>query len=305
MTNIPTLNRRDLMKAGVLLGLGVHCGAAAQDTMRTRNIPGSTESLPVIGLGTYDVFDVAGSAEELRIRNEILRTLLDAGGSVIDSSPMYRRSEATIGKLLANGEQRSSCFLATKVWTDGADAGRRQMQRSAALMQSDTIDLMQVHNRRDIESHWPVILEMQQDGFVRYHGVTDYRDSAGAAMVALMRRYRPQFVQINYSLGERGAEKTVLPAAQELGIAVLINRPFMAGRLFRAVGDRPLPDWAQDVAQSWGQFFLKFIVGHPAVTCVIPATSKVRHMIDNSGAGFGPLPDADMRGRMADFVDNL
>jgi diketogulonate reductase-like aldo/keto reductase len=164
---------------------------------------------------------------------------------------------------------------------------------------------MQVHNRRDLDAHWPAIHEAQETGFIRYNGVTDYRESAGSAMVAIMRRYRPDFVQMNYSLGERAAEQEVLPVAAELGVSVLINRPFMAGRLFRAVAGRPLPPWAEEFADSWGQFFLKFIVSHPAVTCVIPATSKVRHMVDNAGAGFGPLPDEKSRRRMAEFADSL
>ena len=298
------VTRRDVLRAGVLLGLGARQGAA-NETMRTRPIPASGEALPIVGLGTYDVFDVAGNAEEIATRRAIVDALVDVGGSVIDSSPMYNRSEAVVGDVLAEGDRRASCFLATKVWTDGREAGERQMRRSAELMQSENIDLMQVHNRRDMDAHWPTILEMQESAFVRYSGVTDYRESANAAMQSIMRRYRPQFVQINYSLGERGADDELLPMARDLGIAVLINRPFMAGRLFRAVGDRPLPGWAAEFADSWGQFFLKFIVSHPAVTCVIPATSKLRHMVDNAGAGFGPLPDEQTRRRMIEFIDGI
>lgn len=301
----PTLSRRTLLRASALLGLSSSTVFAAEERMRTRPIPASGEALPIIGLGTYSVFDVAGSDEELATRLDILRALLDTGGSVIDSSPMYNRSEAVVGKLLARSNERASCFLATKVWTDGADAGLRQMRRSAELMQTERIDLMQVHNRRDTAVHWPLIQAAQEEGWIRYNGVTDYRESAADAMQAIMRRYEPQFIQINYSLGERGAERAVLPMAAERGVAVLINRPFMAGRLFRAVGDRPLPDWSREFADSWGQFFLKFIVSHPAVTCVIPATSKLRHMVDNAGAGFGPLPDPDTRARMIGLFDSL
>lgn len=305
MNSRQAINRRDLIKAGMLLGVTGGIPAAAGETMLTRRIPESDERLPVIGLGTYSVFDVAGSVEEIGLRRNIVRALVDAGGSVIDTSPMYNRSEAVIGTVLSAGDLRPSCFLATKVWTDGRDAGERQMRRSAELMGADKIDLMQVHNRRDLDGHWPAILDAQERGFIRYNGVTDYRESAHGQMLAIMRRYRPQFIQINYSLGERGAEREVLPLARELGIGVIVNRPFMAGRLFRAVGDRPLPDWAGDFAASWGQFFLKFIVGHPAVSCVIPATSKLRHMVDNAGAGFGPMPDPAARARMAEFVDGL
>ncbi len=300
-----TITRRDLITAGALLGVAARLPGAQNEPMQTRVIPTSGEALPIIGLGTYSVFDVGGSAEEIDVRRKIVAALINAGGSVIDSSPMYNRSEAVVGEVLTAGGYRNSCFLATKVWTDGRESGERQMRRSAELMQTQRIDLMQVHNRRDLDAHWPTIREAQETGFIRYNGVTDYRESAGAAMQSIMQRYRPEFIQINYSLGERGAETGVLPMAQELGIAVLINRPFMAGRLFRAVGDRPLPGWAGEFAASWGQFFLKFIVSHPAVTCVIPATSKLRHMVDNAGAGFGPMPDATTRRRMVELITAL
>ncbi len=277
----------------------------AGTAMQTRPVPGTGEALPVIGLGTSRVFDVGSTPEAIESRREVVAALVNAGGSVIDTSPMYNRSERVIGEVLDASGLRESCFLATKVWTDGSDAGERQMRRSAALMNTDRIDLMQVHNRRDMDSHWPTILALKESGFIRYNGVTDYRESAHRAMQAIMRRYRPEFVQINYSLGERGAEDELLPLAADLGIAVIVNRPFMAGRLFRAVGDRPLPGWAKDYVTSWGQFFLKFIVSHPAVTCVIPATSKVKHMVDNAAAGFGPMPNAKTRRRMADFIDTL
>jgi diketogulonate reductase-like aldo/keto reductase len=302
---LPSISRRDLIKAGALLGLAGSRPLLAEETMLTRPVPATGQALPVIGLGTYDVFDVASTPDNIAARREILDALGDAGGSVIDTSPMYNRSEAVVGDALAKGNDRADFFLATKVWTDGREAGERQMRRSAELMRTDTIDLMQVHNRRDLDTHWQTIQGMQETGFIRYNGVTDYRASAHEAMVAIMKRYRPQFIQINYSLGEREAELEVLPVAQDLGIAVLVNRPFVAGRLFRAVGDRPLPAWAAGVADSWGQFFLKYIVSHPAVTTVIPATSKLKHMVDNAGAGFGPMPDEAMRQRMVAFVETL
>ena len=305
MTTRWTMTRRDLIKAGALAGIAVQHPARANETMRTRPIPSSGEMLPIIGLGTYSVFDVAGTPEQINTCREIVSALLGAGGSVIDSSPMYNRSEAVVGAVLTASGYRSSCFLATKVWTDGRVAGERQMRHSAELLQTDRIDLMQVHNRRDVDTHWPTIKEAQDTGFIRYNGVTDCRESADGRMLSIMQRYRPQFIQINYSLGEPGAQDEVLPMAQELGIAVIINRPFVAGRLFRAVGDRPLPDWAREFAGSWGQFFLKFIVSHPAVTCVIPATSKLRHMVDNAGAGFGPFPDSPTRRRMAEYMNAI
>ena len=299
------ITRRDALKLTGAVGLSHALPATAQTGMTKRTIPGTDESLPVIGLGTYSVFDVAGSPEELARCEEIVAALIDAGGTVIDTSPMYNRSEAIIGKVLDAGNFREPTFLATKVWTDGADSGVRQMRRSAELMGAERIDLVQVHNRRDLAAHWPSLADAQASGFVRYNGVTDYRESALDAMMTIMRRERPQFVQINYSLGERAADQRLLPLAQDLGIAVLINRPFMAGGLFRAVGDRPLPAWAAEFADSWGQFFLKFIVSHDAVTCAIPATSKLRHMVDNAGAGVGPMPDAAARQRMVKFIESV
>jgi len=299
------ITRRQFIEASAALGISTRIVGAANDRMLMRRIPGSGESLPVIGLGTWQVFDVEGTAQELADRRQIVEALFEAGGSVIDTSPMYRRSERVVGEVLTSGGHHEHAFLATKVWTDGDAAGRRQMRRSAELMQTERIDLMQVHNRRDMESHWPTIDEYQQNGFIRYSGITDYRDSADDAMMTLMRRYNPDFIQINYSLLERGAERGVLPLARELGIAVLINRPFVSGRLFRAVRGREIPGWAEEFAASWGQFFLKFIVSHAAVTCVIPATSKLRHMVDNAGAGFDPLPDSVTRQRMVDYIETL
>lgn len=299
------MKRRELIKAAVAVGLLPGTTALGEGSMLRKTIPASGEALPVIGLGTYSVFDVAGTPENIRSRVEIVDALIDAGGSVIDTSPMYNRSEKVIGDVLASNEERGRCFLATKVWTDGERSGIRQMRESAKLMRTDVIDLMQVHNRRDLDVHWPTIRSMQEAGSVRYNGVTDYRASAHDALVSIMERYQPQFIQINYSLGEREAEDRLLPAAADLGVAVLINRPFVAGRLFRAVGDRPLPGWASEFAESWGQFFLKFIISHPAVTCVIPATSKPLHMRDNLQAGFGELPDAATRQRMIAFMKEL
>jgi diketogulonate reductase-like aldo/keto reductase len=278
---------------------------AGDEKMLTREIPASGEALPVIGLGTYSVFDVDSTPDAISLRQNIVRALTDAGGSVIDTSPMYNRSERVIGDIIAAGTPRSPLFIATKVWTDGRAAGIAQMQRSAELMRSEVIDLMQVHNLRDTDVHLATIREWQQEGRVRFNGLTHYTAGAHAALEAAMRKHRPEFIQINYSLGEREADERLLPLAQELGIAVLINRPFQAGRLFAAVSGRDLPDWATAFASSWGQFFLKFIISHPAVTCVIPATSKLHHMRDNLEAGFGPLPDPGIRKRMVEFIRSL
>jgi len=281
-----------MLNAAIALGLSPNLSFSESERMLTRPIPGTDESIPVVGLGTYDVFDVAGSSEEIETRMEIVGMLLERGGSLIDSSPMYNRSEKIIGDIINGSGNRGDLFLATKVWINGKSAGESQMQRSRDLMNAGVIDLMQVHNLRDVDVHMPTIREWQEKGRIRYNGITHYTASAHRSMEKAMQDHKPQFIQINYSLGERDAEEHVLPLAQDLGIAVLINRPFMAGRLFRAVRNQELPGWAVEFAGSWGQFFLKFITSHPAVTCVIPATSKPRHMVDNLGAGFGVMPDA-------------
>ena len=299
-------NRREFIAAGaaasILPGVSI---AGSATTMLKREIPSSGEALPVIGLGTYQVFDVDSTPDQIGMRKDIVDLLTATGASLLDTSPMYNRSEKVIGDVIKAGASRKQLFLATKVWTDGREAGLRQMARSAELMNTDVIDLMQVHNLRDTEVHMQSINELREDGRIRYSGLTHYTAGAHDALARDMRKFRPQFIQINYSLGEREAEDQLLPLAEELGIAVLINRPYQTGRLFRAVSGRELPDFAKDFADTWGQFFLKFIVSHPAVTCVIPATSKAHHMADNLGAGFGEQPDSDMRKRMADYFDNL
>jgi len=305
MDNIWT--RRDVVKLTAAAGLlpARTIAIAEDETMMTRKVPVSGEELPVIGLGTWQVFDVRSTPDEIGLRRQIVDLLIDRGGSLIDTSPMYNRAEQVIGDVLAASGNRDELFLATKVWTDGKAAGERQMQQSADLMKTDVIDLMQVHNRRDLDTHFATIREWQQQKRIRYNGVTDYRESAHDEMEAVIERYRPDFIQINYSLGEHAADDRLLPLARDRGVAVLVNRPFMSGRLFRAVENRDLPDWSRSFADSWGQFFLKFIVGHPSVTAVIPATSKLHHMRDNLGAGFGEMPDAAMRERMISFIDSV
>ncbi len=298
-------NRRQILAAAAALGIAPGAVVAAESEMLTKPVPSSGEPVPVIGLGTYSVFDVESTRDAIAQRRDIVDRLTTHGGSVIDTSPMYNRSERVIGDVIAAGAEREKLFLATKVWTDGRDSGATQMQRSFDLMKTKTVDLMQVHNLRDTEVHLKTIREWQEDGRIRYSGLTHYTAGAHGALADEMRSYKPDFIQINYSLGEREAEQRVLPLAQELGIAVLINRPFQAGRLFRAVSGKTLPDFARGFAQSWGQFFLKFIVSHPAVTCAIPATRKPHHMLDNLGAGFGELPNDGMRRRMVDYFEAL
>jgi diketogulonate reductase-like aldo/keto reductase len=305
MSRDETWTRRDVVKLAAMAGLLPALSIAEDESMMTRKIPATGEELPVIGLGTWQVFDVESSPEEIRLRQQIVDLLVEYGGSLIDTSPMYNRSEQVIGGVLEASDNREKLFLATKVWTDGKASGERQMQRSFELMNTEVIDLMQVHNRRDLDTHLGTIREWQEQKRIRYNGVTDYRESVHDEMEDVIKRYKPEFIQINYSLGEHGADDSLLPLALDSGVAVLVNRPYMSGRLFRAVGKRELPEWAQSFATSWGQFFLKFIVSHPAVTAVIPATSSVRHMTDNLAAGFGEMPDAGMRARMISFIDSI
>lgn len=300
-----TWSRREALAAAAALGTWPLVGGASERRMLTRPIPAGGERLPVIGLGTYSVFDVASTPDAIAERLRIVELLLGAGGSVIDTSPMYNRSERMIGDVIAAGAPRDDMFVATKVWTNGRDAGIEQMQRSAQLMKTDVIDLMQVHNLRDTAVHMNTIRDWQEQERIRYSGITHYTAGAHAAVEEAMRDFRPQFVQINYSLGEREADQRLLPLAADLGIAVIINRPYQAGRLFSAVRGRDLPGWAAAFAASWGQFFLKFIISHPAVTCVIPATSNPAHMRDNLEAGFGELPDESTRERMVAFLEEL
>jgi diketogulonate reductase-like aldo/keto reductase len=267
-------------------------------------IPSSGEKLPVIGLGTSRTFDIdPAKAGPLR---EVIATFAKLGGSVIDSSPMYGRAEEVVGDLVANLNLRDSVFLATKVWTRGREAGIESMERSFARLQTKRIDLMQVHNLVDTETQLATIREWKAQGRIRYVGVTHYKASAFPEVDKILRREKLDFLQINYSVMEREAETRILPLAEERGVAVMANRPFGAGDLFSRVRGKPLPDFAAEFdCNSWAQFFLKWIVAHPAVTCVIPATDKVEHLQDNMRGGTGRLPDTAMRARMADYVAKL
>lgn len=297
--------RRRALQLGVALAVAPALSYSKDNMMLTRPIPASGEELPVIGLGTYNVFDVASTPANIDVRRAIVESMVEKGASLIDSSPMYNRSEDVVGDIIKTSGNRDKLFLATKVWTNGKAAGERQMRASSERMNAGVMDLMQVHNLRDTDEHLATIRDWQAEGRIRYNGVTHYRAGALDDLEAAMKQHEPEFIQINYSLIERESDKRILPLAKDLGIAVLINRPFVEGRLFRAVGGRPVPEWAREFAESWGQFFLKFIISHPAVTCVIPATSKIHHMVDNLGAGFGSLPDDRTRQRMADYVASL
>ena len=271
-----------------------------------RSIPRSGEQLPVLGLGTYIVLDVPPGAPELTELKEVLKTFAAGGARLIDSSPMYGRAEAVVGELVAAANLRESVFLATKVWTSGRDAGVRQMQDSLRLMRTQRIDLMQVHNLLDLATHTKTLNEWKAAGTLRYVGITHYHAGAYRELEKLLKTREYDFVQFNYSLAEREAEQRLLAVAAETGTAVIINRPFAQGELFSKVKGREVPAWAaQFDCDSWAQFFLKYIIAHPAVTCVIPGTGKVRHMTDNLKAGSGRLPDERTRKRMVELIQSF
>ncbi len=266
----------------------------------TRPIPASGEQLPVIGLGTWQTFDVGEDAGERRPLEEVLTTFADLGGTLVDSSPMYGRAERVVGDLTARLGLAERLFIATKVWTTGEAAGIRQMEESMRRLRSSPIDLMQVHNLVDVETHLETLGAWKAAGRIRYVGVTHYTASGHEAVGRVLERHPVDFVQINYSVAEREAERRILPLARERGIAVLVNRPFAEGQLFRAFRSRPLPAWAADLAcETWSQLLLKFVVSHPAVTCAIPATSSVGHLRENMHAGRGIMPDEKERERIA------
>jgi aryl-alcohol dehydrogenase-like predicted oxidoreductase len=267
--------------------------------MLTRPIGRSGATVPVIGMGSSNTFDVGASEAERAPLLDVLRELASAGGSVIDTSPMYGRSEAVLGDVIAKLGLRPKLWIATKVWTDGREAGLRQIEASMRELQVDTLELLQIHNLRDWRVHLPTLHALRDAGKVRFIGLTHYRADAHAELERVLAAEKFDFVQLNYSLAEPEAAQRLLPFCREHGIAVMVNRPFADGAMFAQVRDRPLPPVARDVgAASWGQYFLKWIVAHPAVTCVIPATTKAKHMRDNALAGFGPLPDARQREQM-------
>jgi diketogulonate reductase-like aldo/keto reductase len=293
--------------AGLLLMPTLSAEAAGESSgMLTRAIPSSGEKLPVIGLGTWSVFDVNLTPENRTQLADVLSLFVKHGGKVIDSSPMYGRAEGVIGELAAQLHLRDSLFIATKVWTAGKEAGITMMERSMDRLRTKRIDLMQVHNLVDVETQMSSLREWKMKGRIRYTGITHSQAHGFYDVEKNMRSQKPDFVQINYSIMEPEAAQRILPLAEELRMAVIINRPFGGGGLFGRIAGKSLPPWAAEIdCRSWAQFFLKWIVAHPAVTCVIPATNKPRHMEDNMAAGIGRLPDAKMRQRMIAFVSSL
>jgi aryl-alcohol dehydrogenase-like predicted oxidoreductase len=300
-----------------LLALGAGLGAAAwlpgpgeaktdASAMMTRPIPHSGETLPVIGLGTYEVFNVDDHPEGRKACAEVLETLVAGGGRLVDTAPSYATSERVVGDLLAAAGLQSRVFLATKLEDYNRDSAAAQLQLSLRRLRSRRVDLMQLHNLADPHQDLAILRDWKAQGFCRYFGVTTSYTPDFAAVEAVLRRQKPDFLQVNYSLIDRTAEERVIPTAVEVGAAVLVDLPFTRNELFRKVKGRQLPEWARDFdATSWAQFFLKYLLGNEAVTAVIPGTRNPEHMADNLGAGRGPLPDAAQRRQMVAFAEAL
>lgn len=280
--------------------------SAAPGGLIEKPIPAGGERLPVIGVGTWQTFDVGADKAARGALKEVLGLFANAGGRVIDSSPMYGSSETVTGDLGSEAGLGGKLFFATKVWTEGRDAGIRQMELSFKRLRVARMDLMQVHNLVDVGVHTKTLEDWKAKQRVRYIGITHYTASAYGEVERTLRNGRYDFLQINYSLAERESESRLLPLAADRKAAVIINRPFAEGAMFRRVRGKPVPEWAAEFgATTWAQFFLKWIVSHPAVTCAIPGTGKPEHMLDNLAAGRGALPDAAMRKRMAQHFDAL
>jgi aryl-alcohol dehydrogenase-like predicted oxidoreductase len=281
-------------------GAGSRASRVARAPLLTRSIPSTGELVPVIGLGTWQTFDVGRDAAARAPLEEVLATFVQRGGKVVDSSPMYGSSEQVVGDLAGKLGLRPKLFVATKVWTSGRRNGIEQMNESMRKLGADPIDLMQVHNLVDAATHLDTLRGWKREGRVRYIGVTHYTAGSYDDVAAIVAAEPLDFIQINYSIGEREAERRLLPLARERGVGVIANRPFAGGDLFRRLRARPLPAYAAAIdCTSWAQLMLKFIVSHPAITCAIPGTSKADHLRDNLAAGEGRLPDEALRARIA------
>ena len=292
--------RRRALLALIAAGAAIR-PALSQNRIMTKPIPSTREPLPVIGVGTWQTFDVGADGAARAQLREVLKLLK---GNVVDSSPMYGSSESVAGDLIAALGTREQLFMATKVWTRGRAEGISQMETSFQRLRVERMDLMQIHNLVDVETQTRTLLEMKSRKKIRYLGITHYTSSAYAEVERWLKTKQYDFLQINYSLAEREAEERILGISKDLGMAVIANRPFAEGALFRRVKGKPLPPWAAELGiASWAQYFLKWIVSHPAVTCAIPGTGNPRHKQDNLGAGTGKLPDAEQRKKMAEYFD--
>lgn len=302
------ISRRNTIKLLALSGAGVlttgfRLERILGNSMLTRKIPATGENIPVVGLGTWRAFDVGSSQKERDTLKKVLTIMKEKGGTLIDSSPMYGSAEEVVGDLTNELKIEDYFFYATKVWTSGKDDGIKQMNESFRKMKREKMDLMQIHNMVDWRTHIKTLRQWKDEGKIRYIGITHYTESGYDELESIMKNEKPDFAQFNYSVDKRESEKRLLPLAKELGIAVLINRPFGGGNLFSKVKGKSLPAWAKEFdIESWGQFFLKFILSNEAVNCVILGTSNPKHLADNMMAGYGKLPDEPTREKMAEFI---
>ena len=301
-------SRRTILKILGVSGLAPPMGLQAVDiknNMARRIIPSTGELLPVIGLGTSRVFDTDLNERSLNPRKEIVKALLDHGGSLIDTSPMYGKAEEVTGKIAQDLKVNDRLFLATKVWIEGKEAGEIQMKESSKKLNKAVIDLMQIHNLLDWKTHIKTLYDWKEKGKINYIGISHFRSNAFSQIEKIITKEHIDFAQFNYSLQEREAEKRLLPLCKERGVATLINRPFMRGKLFKAVARKKLPNWAYEYnINTWSQFFLKFILANPGVTTIIPATSDPSHMVDNLNGGIGLIPEMGLQKRMVEVVED-
>lgn len=316
MSKPKNINRRQFIEMGVGLGMGL-AGAVAAGfifpgkvnaalTSIRKAIPKTGEMLPVIGMGTSRTFNANGDTELLSRLMQVTQTFFDLGGGMIDSSPMYGTSQKVLGQLLPKVNGKKNLFAATKVWVEGKEEGIKQMEASRRLWGVKHFDLMQIHNLVDWETHYETLQQMKADGKIRYIGITTSHGRFHSQLSDILEKHNFDFVQLTYNIGNRDVEFPLLSIAQEKGIAVIVNRPYQRGDLFRHVKGKQLPTWAPEFnCTSWGQYFLKYAVSHPAVTCAIPATTKVKHMKDNMQAGRGVLPTAKQRIQMVKYFESL
>ncbi len=304
------ITRRTILKLGSILGIGSVLPTRElfydYTDMIRRPISATGELLPVVGLGTYQTFYIGDDQESGMTLSEVLKEVNRLGGSVIDSSPMYASSERVVGDLTSALDFQDNFFYATKVWTNGKEDGIAQMNRSMRYMRRSKMDLIQIHNLKDWKTHVTTLKKWKEQDKIRYWGITHYTDYAHSDLERVIKSERPDFVQFNYSILSRHAEKTLFETCARYGAATIINMPFASGSLFNKVKDKSLPPWAIEFdIESWGQFFLKFIISNPQVTCVIPGTSKPHHAIDNMQAGYGRMPDKEIREKMYEYLKRI
>ncbi len=295
-----------MMPSFALAGANEKKGEAMKEQLIYRAIPATGELLPALGMGSYQTFNISEDSPLKTELKQILATFFEMHGCLIDSSPMYGRSESVIGELVSEIELKDRYFAASKIWTYGKEAGLKAVETTQQRMQVKKMDLMQVHNLRDWKVHLPTLQSLKQENKLRYTGITTSFLGQYDEFEAVMHKEKLDFVQLNYNIKIREAEKRLLPLAMDKGVAVIVNMPYEKGRLFKLVRGKKLPEWTQEFdCESWGQFFLKFILSHPAVTCAIPATSKLEHMVDNMQAMVGQLPTSKMREKMLAYFDSL